>query len=219
MKKEKYIVSLLWGIVAYAVAILAYFTLKAFNHSADFISAFGSILSATATMFAAYVAIHLYTDWREQHNKLLENNFIMNIVDLFNATESKSIGILLVFNDIKRRSTDNFCEKSDEQFLTVNDDEIQPLIQELKSLRLDISNIQEAYNRYTIYSSIIKNDEINKLFTTIQEELLALSHLGADCHENITFIYDNTMPALAAFFQSFQDKEINNLIIKLKALN
>lgn len=71
MKKEKTLEFLLWGIVAYAVAILTYFTFKIFNHGDDSISAFGSLLSAIATFFAAFVAVMLFTNWKEQHNKTI----------------------------------------------------------------------------------------------------------------------------------------------------
>lgn len=63
--KEKLQSLMLWGVVAYSLVILSYFTLKTFGHTADFVSAFGSILAATATFFAAYVAIYLYSDWKE----------------------------------------------------------------------------------------------------------------------------------------------------------
>lgn len=71
VKKEKVLEFFLWGIVAYAVAILTYFTFKIFNYGEDSISAFGSVLSAVATFFAAYVAVMLFTNWKEQHNKTI----------------------------------------------------------------------------------------------------------------------------------------------------
>ncbi len=66
MKKDKYLELLLWGVVAYAAAILIYYTLKAFDHSADFISAFGSILSAIAAFFTAFVAVFIFAKWKKQ---------------------------------------------------------------------------------------------------------------------------------------------------------
>ena len=70
-KKDKYLELLLWGIVAYAVAILTYFTLKVFDQGVDSISAIGSLLSAAATFFAAFIAAYLFNDWKDQHNKII----------------------------------------------------------------------------------------------------------------------------------------------------
>lgn len=66
MKKETLSELLLWGLVAYSVVVLAYFTLKIFNHDANFISAFGSIFSAIAAFFTAFVAIYLFSKWKKQ---------------------------------------------------------------------------------------------------------------------------------------------------------
>lgn len=67
MKKENYLVLVLWwGIVAYAVTLLSYFTLKVFNHGAEYISAFSSMLSAVGTFFAAFVAVFLFSKWKKQ---------------------------------------------------------------------------------------------------------------------------------------------------------
>ncbi|MDC5398345.1 hypothetical protein NRA60_13395 [Acinetobacter baumannii] len=61
---------LLWGVVAYSVALLLYCSLKVLSGSdANYISAFGSILSALATIFASFVAIYIFNGWKNQHNK------------------------------------------------------------------------------------------------------------------------------------------------------
>ncbi|HFG6923723.1 hypothetical protein NQ659_09215 [Acinetobacter baumannii] len=60
-------VVLLWGVVAYAIALLTYCTMNKFlKSSADDISAFGSILGACGAFFAAFVATYLFNDWKDQ---------------------------------------------------------------------------------------------------------------------------------------------------------
>ena len=59
-------------VIAYSIGILLFWTIdNLFNKSADYISAFGSVLSAVSTFFAASVAIYLFNDWKEQHNKTI----------------------------------------------------------------------------------------------------------------------------------------------------
>ncbi|RZJ20811.1 MAG: hypothetical protein EON51_13795 [Acinetobacter sp.] len=82
IKREKLQVLALWGVVAYTLTILSYFTLKAFGHSENFISALGSILGATATFFAAYVAIVLFNDWKKQHNAQIKYNYLKDILSV-----------------------------------------------------------------------------------------------------------------------------------------
>ncbi|HAV4582117.1 hypothetical protein ACWPNX_16155 [Acinetobacter baumannii] len=75
MDKEVKQSLLLWGVVAYSVALLFYCSLKTLTGAdADYISAFGSILSAFATIFASIIAIYIYFGWKKQHNKSIIAN-------------------------------------------------------------------------------------------------------------------------------------------------
>lgn len=66
-KKEILSVVVLWGVVAYAIVLLTFCTIKyVFDGSAEFISAFGACLGAMGTFFAACVAAYLFTDWKDQ---------------------------------------------------------------------------------------------------------------------------------------------------------
>ena len=65
-RKLNLLALLLWGIVAYAIALLTYCTMQdVFHSSVENISAFGSILGGCGAFFAAFVAIYLFNDWRE----------------------------------------------------------------------------------------------------------------------------------------------------------
>ncbi|OTU54436.1 hypothetical protein CAT36_00275 [Acinetobacter pittii] len=65
-RKLNLLALLLWGLVAYAIALLTYCTMQdVFHSSVENISAFGSILGGCGAFFAAFVAIYLFNDWRE----------------------------------------------------------------------------------------------------------------------------------------------------------
>ena len=95
-KHEKFIVVVFWGVVAYAVALLTFCTFKNFyNLSADFISAFGSILGACAAIFAGFVAAYLFNDWKASAN--YEKN--KEIIDKFESTYIETKIILVSLKD------------------------------------------------------------------------------------------------------------------------
>ncbi|WP_312058100.1 hypothetical protein [Acinetobacter courvalinii] len=74
-KREFFLAVLLWTVVSYAISLLIYCTMKnLIGFKPDFISAFGSILGAIATFFAALVAIYIFNGWRNQHNKSIIAN-------------------------------------------------------------------------------------------------------------------------------------------------
>lgn len=67
MDKEDKQSLLLWGLVAYSLALLLYCSLKTWVEAdANYISAFGSILSAFSTIFASIVAIFIFNSWKKQ---------------------------------------------------------------------------------------------------------------------------------------------------------
>ena len=62
--------------------MLVFVTMQFFNNvSIDKISAFGSVLSGVGTIFAGFIAVYLFNDWREQHNKQVDSDFIMKLYD------------------------------------------------------------------------------------------------------------------------------------------
>ncbi|MDV7388348.1 hypothetical protein R4446_11855 [Acinetobacter baumannii] len=104
MKSKKVILFsvLLWGMVAYAVASLTYYSLKIFfSTSADFISAFGSILGACAAFFAAFVAAYLFNDWKEQHNKQVTNTLALQAYDEFSKFEKNTLELATYISDLE----------------------------------------------------------------------------------------------------------------------
>lgn len=79
MINEKTLGLFLWGVVAYAIVLLIYFTFLVFKHDANFVSAFGSILSGIATFYAAFIAIYLYNDWRKPAKFELKKEMLKDI--------------------------------------------------------------------------------------------------------------------------------------------
>lgn len=104
MKSKKVNLSLvlLWGVVAYAIALLTYCTMNNFlNSSADDISAFGSILGACGAFFAAFVATYLFNDWKEQHNKQVTNTLALQAYQEFLSFEKIPLNLLPIFLILK----------------------------------------------------------------------------------------------------------------------
>lgn len=57
------------------------------------IAAFGSVLGGVGTLFAGFVAIYLFNDWREQHNKNIESQLCMKAFDYIQGFEFELIDI------------------------------------------------------------------------------------------------------------------------------
>ncbi|WP_262467673.1 hypothetical protein [Acinetobacter pittii] len=109
-KKETLLSVLLCGVVIYAIALLIYCTFKnLFGASADFISAFGSILGACAAIFAAFVAAYLFNDWREIHNQTTYKDICTSI---FNTQTKLNVKLISI--------NDNFSKAKNTCFIPPN---------------------------------------------------------------------------------------------------
>ncbi|MDS7968215.1 hypothetical protein RMB12_14420 [Acinetobacter sp. V117_2] len=109
-KKETLLSVLLWGLVVYALALLIYCTFKNFiGASADSISAFGSILGACASIFAAFVAAYLFNDWREIHNQTTYKDICTSI---FNTQTKLNVKLISI--------NDNFSKAKNNYFIPPN---------------------------------------------------------------------------------------------------
>lgn len=108
MRNKKQILSvvLLWGVVAYAIALLSFCTMKnIYGTTAEYISAFGSYLGAIGAFFAAFVAVYLFNDWREIHNQTTYKDICYSTF----ITQKQLNVKLISINDIFSKAKDNHC--------------------------------------------------------------------------------------------------------------
>lgn len=116
-KKEIFSVVLLWGIVAYAIALLSFCTIKnIYGTTADYISAFGSYLGAIGAFFAAFVAVYLFSDWKVQALHEIKKEHLGKIITLTNKLRYNLI--------IKRQALTNILKAKES---AVINDEIKSL--------------------------------------------------------------------------------------------
>lgn len=94
-KKNEFLLYILFfAINTYLISLLVFVTCKeVFSLDSNYISALGSIISAFATFFAAFVAVVLFREWKKQARYLesvkLINKIKLQIKYLFNEVENK----------------------------------------------------------------------------------------------------------------------------------
>jgi hypothetical protein len=206
VKKDKYLELLLWGIVAYTVAILTYFTLKAFGHGADYISAFGSILSSIATFFAAYIAVALFNDWKEQHNKQVENQLILTLVNDFNKLDSLAARLFFPLLDL---------HKSDPQEVDCYFKQFRTNLTEIRIAFLDTTI---SIERIAIFSGnledvIEKVEKYNLDFLKIMDDL---SNLPLGIEVNLVSAITEKLQLINVLIVDIENEYVKKSISKLK---
>ncbi len=164
MKRRKVNLSavILWGVVAYAIALLSYCTMNNFlNSSADDISAFGSILGACGAFFAAFVATYLFNDWKEQQRYQNTLQFGLDVYSNFKVLDEKFTlvrnELILVQNQYESEVVSNKTNAL-EFFLNKSSEASQKNLEILSAF----NKFHESYVNY-----LIVTDQENKLEETL----------------------------------------------------
>lgn len=157
-KKINLLLVILWGVVAYAIALLTYYTMKNFLHSsADDISAFGSILGACGAFFAAFVATYLFNDWKEQQKHQNSIQFGIEVYASFKKFDE-------YFSEICKELT--FLEYELKEVLKNNENNLRSNFL-INSSKISKRN-HELFNHYLNF----QNSYTNYCIVTNQEDLL-----------------------------------------------
>ena len=215
MNREKIQCLILWGVVAYAVAILIYFTLKAFNHSVDSISAFGSILSAIATFFATAIAILIFKEWKKQARYIDNIKTITNIL-----AELKTL--FLHINNVQKYSEHlNHFTELRSAILTSraykqDDTGLLPVEERIRKIQDFNSNLSPIKNSRNI---ILENLDMLSVFNRInlENQQAAISELVSSVLSDLNHAYKTivlyhvgcgTIPN-SEFEKEFDDKDLH----------
>ena len=164
------------SIFVYGTAIF-YFVTKCLKLSGDDLDAYVSLLSAGATLFAGFIAIYLFTDWKEQHNKVLFSheakdlwlniNDIENILIDLKLSLEKSSSMQLAFSDLSSYHK-KYAELNSK--IEIFENNLSKFIALTKDL-----NLYAPYNQYTDshlkYSNYYKvNFNSFKAVSTVKSE-------------------------------------------------
>lgn len=140
---------------------------------------FGSYFGGITTLATAYIASKLFNDWREQHNKNIEKDLIINIINSFSKADvalAKFHEGLVLFK-LKLQQLDSL---SDDEFNNL-DKYLQEVIGYLSGVNLEFSSYEEDIRKYSLLFNT--NDlqeakphlkEIYKSILTIQRHKIIL---------------------------------------------
>lgn len=182
----------LWGVVSYAVALLTYCTMKnVFNASEGYISAFGSILGACGTFFAAFIAVYLFVDWTVS----AKFNQKKEVIDTF---WSNYIEVRTILVSLKDRAV-----QADAQ-----DPKIR--IELFDSTSLLITKLYYHQQKIELYFNIKEDDQIWSELESISEGYIRLLEFNIKFDKNWIYFEEKLTKRLIAL-QPKLYKNLKNL--------
>lgn len=142
------VVSIIVGIVLISITYLLTDYSKTVEAKIVNISFIKDIYSMVFTIFATFIAVHLFNDWRVQHNKTVISNEAQRTLKIFNDLSTSTANLDYVFFNIH---TPEYVKYSD--------------VKELKGRVQDIfDNTEKALNHYTHFNALSENEDGVKLF-------------------------------------------------------
>lgn len=98
------------AIVLYSISMLIYATFKFFfGEDANSISAFGSVMGGVGAIFAGFIAIYLFNDWRIEKNYELKKEAALNLLkDILNINSTIESLLAIVFEFRQLNSDDEY---------------------------------------------------------------------------------------------------------------
>lgn len=183
----------------------------------DALSFTGSLFGGLATFGAAIIAAYLFNDWRDQHNKDIENQFIKSIIDSFNILDYKAAQIDIKFNNFKILYSSDIYSTNDHPFSSFEEKYLDPLIADIGDLRLELAKLN---NYYQLYSSFYDHNIGN--FESVIKDMQNILYLSSlpRCGFGDKFDYLDKifLPNVKDNIWLLEDDYIRELIPKLRAL-
>lgn len=166
MKKKELIEKVTGWILAvtlYGTAVF-YFVTKVLKITGDDLDAFVGLLSVGATLFGGYMAIYLFTDWREQKQFELEKEKLDKILENLGQLHTDIVFL---------RSDVMLLNKVSEDFT------YYPKIAEKRNPDID-QHLFEMFKDIKIYSVLAGNDELVGMYNILEKICFVVFGLQED---------------------------------------
>ena len=182
----------------------------------DALSTTGSYFGAAATLGAAIIAAHLFNDWKEQHDKQIDNKFIMDVINAFEIFDSDAALASLMFNeyDIKFNHNGFISDESTDLI-----EYIDPIIKEILSLLMPLSKLKAYFEYYELINNKTKSDEFEKITLNIRDEIYKLNTLSNTFCSKYEYLKYQLVPLLSREIWFLEENYINLLRASLKVKN
>lgn len=179
----------------------------------DSLSTTGSIFGAIATLGAAYVAVHLYNDWREQLTSTVQQELARNILFSINKilTTLDDYGTFVLLHSGMGHEPEYLKEASRKATTLINDYPELAL-----NLKFNLVSYEETF---LCGNAILTEEEIQKLtgwyyygLINILRRIIEKEHLQKPENFNI---YLNNLRRDRKIFQELRKKINNEMIPKI----
>lgn len=180
-------------VILYLVSMLVYVSVDFFGDAdTDKISAFGSVLGGVGTIFAGLVAIYLFNDWRDQHNKVIVAEVAKQVL----VTVNDDLNYISKLTGFLRNTPPNMP--------LLNSDVYEQVIQKITAL---LENGMKTSAQTLILFELTKNEHLEARRVGYHQGLIEFTKYMRD------IVADNNS---AGFLLRYIDSNIHNFLVHNK---
>jgi len=182
------------------------------------ISAFGSVLGGVGTIFAGFIAIYLFNDWKIQHNKQVINNFGLQVYEQFSNFENhlstyqqylKQLDDLIGSYDYEVNSAILYAHN--------NFNYISNITITISELEISFNCLYSKFQAYSIVSGTLVNDSIRyDSYLCLFKDINLFNDEIFHTQQNLNTWRENHNKTLELTNQ-IKTVEIDKLLVNLKA--
>lgn len=175
------------------------------------ITLYGSYFGGIATLAAAYIASLLFNKWQDQHNKNIESNLILKIVESFNSFDEK---LSYFYGPISNSYDREQIEAPDPIFEKLNNNKFEILF----DLQMSFLKAIDSIEKYSIVEGNyeIVHEDLKKYKSDFRCFLKKCENVDysnvPSSRDTLSFHYGELVKVLRSFEQIY----VNDLLIKLK---
>ena len=180
----------------------------------DALSMTASFFGGIATLVAAYIATQLFNDWKEQHNKNIEKDLVLDVISKFDNADFNLSEFYESYNFFKLKVQEIY-KLSDEEFKNLNLS-LSEIVKKLNGVSLAFSTYEEALRKYSLLSDSKHHSEAKDQLKVLYKSILLIQRLEIVFPKTLDDI-DIIMPDIKHAINGLESNINNYLLIKVKA--
>lgn len=207
-------------VISFGFLLITFWIFYKYSWSAeaakDALSTTGSYYGAAATLGAAIIAAYLFNDWRAQHNKTVEKDAALDVIEKFDIVD---LHLSKFKDDIfsLKNKLNHIYEMSDSEFEGLSK-ELKNIISSLNGVYLEFGSYMESLRKYSIISDVSHFENNKNELRKTSLKILGIQNIGTTTLFTALDDIDTMNSDLSTHIKSIEDN-IQNIILKeLKAL-
>lgn len=173
------------------------------------------IFSIGATLAAALIAVALFSDWKEQHNKTTEKDLILDLINEFLKIKHKNLKTFVEFLEFVEFNNILKEDEHYEFFSSHKHSALNSIMNNIKDIDIEINIFKIKYKILCSFNEKYINTDLLNTIKEIQLIILKMDNKNTT-EEKISIIKHNLLHYINDFHNHFEEIT-NKFTVNMKA--